>query len=144
MPKGGYVVSSADQVAVVKSVYDNFGAGNVDAILEVLHDDVDWAGDADPPVSPWDGVRIGKDAVRQFFADLDSVAGGKDARFTPLAFGTSDNDEVFAFIRYEFKASTTGREAKMNLHHYWRFRGGKVEFFRGSEDTAQLKDVLGV
>jgi hypothetical protein len=32
----------------------------------------------------------------------------------------------------------------MNLHHYWRFRGDKVEFFRGSEDTAQLKTVLGL
>jgi uncharacterized protein len=137
-------VSAEEHIAVVKSIYENFGAGNVDAILDVLHDDVDWAGDADPPISPWDGVRIGKDAVRRFFVDLDSVAGGKDARFMPLAFGTSDNDEVFAFIRYEFTASTTGREAKMNLHHYWRFRDGKVEFFRGSEDTAQLKDVLGV
>ena len=138
-------MSNQEQIDVVKSIYENFGAGNVDAILDVLHDDVDWAGEADPPVSPWDGVRIGKDAVRQFFADLDSVAGGgTTATFRPLAWGTSDNDEVFVFIRYEFTASTTGREAKMNLHHYWRFRGDKVEFFRGSEDTAQLKDVLGV
>jgi ketosteroid isomerase-like protein len=136
-------MSADDQVAIVKELYDNFGNGNVDAILEVLHDDIDWAGEADPPVSPWDGQRIGKDAVRQFFADLDSVAGGKDAKFTPLAFGTSDN-EVFSFIRYEFTASTTGNRVAMNLHHYWRFRDGKVEFFRGSEDTAQLKTALGV
>ena len=137
-------MSASDNVATVKELYDNFGAGNVDPILEVLHDDIDWAGEADPPVSPWDGLRKGKDEVRQFFADLDSVAGGKDSSFVPKAFGTSDDDEVFVFIRYEFTASTTGKKAAMNLHHYWRFRDGKVEFFRGSEDTAQLKTVLDV
>jgi hypothetical protein len=23
----------------------------------------------------------------------------------------------------------------MTMHHYWRLRDGKVEYFRGSEDT---------
>src|SRR5262245_56060877 len=136
-------MSPTDNVATVNELYDHFGNGNVDAILEALHDDIDWAGEADPPVSPWDGVRKGKDEVRQFFADLDSVAGGKDSLFKPMAWGTSEN-EVFVFIRYEFTASTTGKKAAMNLHHYWRFRDDKVEFFRGSEDTAQLKTVLDV
>jgi uncharacterized protein len=137
-------MTSEEQVALVKSVYEAFGRGDTEATIDVLHDDIDWAGEAEPPIAPWDGVRIGKDAVRQFFADLESVGGGTQSTFTPLAWGTSDKDEVFVFIRYEFTASTTGRTAKMNLHHYWRFRDGKVEFFRGSEDTAQIKDVLGV
>jgi ketosteroid isomerase-like protein len=137
-------MTQEEQVALVKSLYEAFGRGDVQTTLNALHDDIDWAGDADPPVSPWDGVRIGKEAVRQFFADLESVGGGTQSSFTPVAFGTSDNDEVFVFIRWEFTASTTGRSGQMNLHHYWRFRDGKVEFFRGSEDTAQLQDVLGV
>lgn len=31
----------------------------------------------------------------------------------------------------------------MNLHHYWRFRDGKVEYYRGSEDSAQAAAMLG-
>jgi ketosteroid isomerase-like protein len=137
-------MSREEQVALVKSLYEAFGRGDVQMTLDALHDDIDWAGEADPPVAPWDGVRIGKEAVRQFFADLEGVGGGTQSSFTPLAWGTSENDEVFVFIRYEFTASTTGRDAKMYLHHYWRFRDDKVEFFRGSEDTAQIKDVLEV
>jgi ketosteroid isomerase-like protein len=136
-------MSSEDQVALVKSLYEAFGRGDVQVTLDALHDDIDWAGDADPPVAPWDGVRIGKEAVAQFFADLESVGAGTASEFTPVAFGTGEN-EVFVFVHYRFVASTTGREAKMNLHHYWRFRDGKVEFFRGSEDTAQIKAVLGL
>jgi ketosteroid isomerase-like protein len=30
----------------------------------------------------------------------------------------------------------------MNLHHYWRFRDGKVEYYRGSEDTALTAAIL--
>ncbi len=30
----------------------------------------------------------------------------------------------------------------MNLHHYFRFRGDKIEFYRGTEDTAQTEAAL--
>jgi ketosteroid isomerase-like protein len=132
--------TSEEHVAIVKGIYEAAGRGDVDLILDAVHDDVDWAGEADPPVSPWDGQRVGKDEVARFFADLKSVGALEDAELTPLAFGTSET-EVFVFLRFRFVATTTGHEAAMNLHHYWRFRDGKVEFFRGSEDTAQLASV---
>lgn len=31
----------------------------------------------------------------------------------------------------------------MNLHHYWRFRDGKVAYYRGSEDTALVASAVG-
>ena len=30
----------------------------------------------------------------------------------------------------------------MTMHHYWRIRDGKIEYFRGSEDTEQTARVL--
>jgi len=30
----------------------------------------------------------------------------------------------------------------MTMHHYWRIRDGKIECFRGSEDTEQTARVL--
>ena len=30
----------------------------------------------------------------------------------------------------------------MTMHHYWRVRDGKIEYFRGSEDTEQTARVL--
>jgi hypothetical protein len=53
-----------------------------------------------------------------------------------VAIHSKDN-EVHTLIRFGIKARETGREAAMNLHHYWRFRDGKVEYYRGSEDSAQ-------
>jgi hypothetical protein len=30
----------------------------------------------------------------------------------------------------------------MTMHHYWRIRDGKIEYFRGREDTEQTARVL--
>ncbi len=29
-----------------------------------------------------------------------------------------------------------------HLHHYFRFRDGKVEYYRGSEDTAETAETF--
>jgi ketosteroid isomerase-like protein len=46
-----------------------------------------------------------------------------------------DGDTVLTVVRYHVKSRTTGREAKMLLHHYWKFRDGKIAYYRGGEDT---------
>ena len=30
----------------------------------------------------------------------------------------------------------------MDIHHWWRFRDGKICFYRGTEDTARTADLL--
>ena len=59
-----------------------------------------------------------------------------------MSFATNDDGDVFVFLRYAFTATTTGKDVAMNLHHYWRFRDGKVSFVRTSEDTAQVAAAL--
>jgi ketosteroid isomerase-like protein len=46
------------------------------------------------------------------------------------------------FLRYVFTVTATGKHAAMNMHHYWKFRDGKVRFVRSSEDTAQVAAAL--
>ena len=43
---------------------------------------------------------------------------------------------------WAFRSIATGREASMTMHYYWRLRDGKVEYFRGSEDTAVTAQVF--
>ena len=51
-----------------------------------------------------------------------------------MAGHESANGQV-PLLRFGSRNIATGKEAAMNLHHYWRFRDGKVEYYRGSEDT---------
>jgi ketosteroid isomerase-like protein len=133
-------VSAEQNIATVKDIYEAFGRGDVEAILEQCTDDVDWGVDSAVEIAPWHGVKRGKAEVPRFFAGIAQA--GPVTEFTPLGFAGND-DEVMVFLRYAFTANETGTHVSMHLHHYWRFRDGKVAYFRGSEDTALIASALG-
>jgi uncharacterized protein len=131
-------MGAEDHVKAVQLIYEAFGRADVQAILDHLTDDVDWAVEPDGP-APWNGLRRGKPEVAAFFQSLGETVEVTD--FTPLAFATNDSD-VMVVIRYGARGRSTGKSATMDLHHWWRFRDGKVFYVRGTEDTAKTKELL--
>lgn len=133
-------MSAEQNVETIKAMYEAYGQGDVDAILELVTDDVDWSTDAAIESAPWYGPRHDKAGVRSFFEGIGQR--GPVTEFTPLSFASNDDGEVMVFIRYAFTVTATGKSGAMNLHHYWRFRDGKVCFVRCSEDTALVAAAL--
>jgi len=73
-------VGAEDNIKTIQSVYEAFGRGDVEGILAVLTDDVDWASDP----NPWIGVRplLGRSGhVR--FAGFAVRVGGEGQTDTP-------------------------------------------------------------
>jgi uncharacterized protein len=122
-----------EKIQTVQDIYAAFGRGDVPFILDRLTDDVDWAAVSDAKIAPWHGSWLGRDQVPNFFQGIaDSV---DVTEFTPLAFASNDTD-VMATIRFGATVRATGKTGTQEIHHWWRFRDGKVYFYRGSEDTA--------
>jgi ketosteroid isomerase-like protein len=134
---------SADaNIKIITEIYEAFGRGDIAAILDAVTDDVDWAAEAAEAASsaaPWYGVRHGRDAVAVFFSDFGSTMEVEE--FTPVSLAANDTD-VLTVVRFRARSRGTGRTAQMNLHHYFKFRDGKVAYNRGTEDTAQTENVL--
>jgi len=86
------------------------------------------------------GPRHGKDGVGSFFEAIGKT--GPVTEFTPLAYASNDDGDVMVFLRYAFTVTATGKQAAMNMHHYWKFRDGKACYVRSSEDTAQVAAAL--
>jgi ketosteroid isomerase-like protein len=128
-----------DNIKTVQLVYEAFGRGDVDAILAVVTDDVDWASEADSTVAPWHGVHKGKGEVPKFFAAIASNL--EVLEFTPLTFASNETD-VLTVVRFAMRVPATGKQGAMDLHHWFRFRDGKVERYRGTEDTALTAALL--
>jgi ketosteroid isomerase-like protein len=125
-------VSQEDNLKLVREIYDAVGRRDVPAILDRVTDDVDWSAEAASQAAPWYGPRTGRAGVASFFSDLaDSI---EITEFTPDSFATGE-DDVHLLVRWTFRSIATGRHASMTMHHYWRIRDGRVERFRGSEDT---------
>ena len=133
------MASADDNVRTVQAIYEAFGKADIDAILAHVTDDVDWATEAASADAAWYGPRKGKDGVASFFRDI--AAAVDVLEFAPVSFAANDS-EVMAFLTFRMAAKSTGREAAMHLQHYWRLRDGKVEYYRGSEDTAQTVAAL--
>ena len=125
-------MSHEQNITTVKEIYDAVSRGDVDAILDRVTDDVDWAAEAAGSAAPWYGQRSGKDGAGSFFGDLASSI--EITKFEPHSYAAGD-DNVHLLVDWTFRSIATGREASMTMHHYWRLRDGKVAYFRGSEDT---------
>jgi ketosteroid isomerase-like protein len=134
-----FAVSADANIKTITQVYEAFGRGDVAVILDAVTDDVDWAAEASSAAAPWYGVRHGKDAVAGFFAAFGSTMEVEE--FTPVSIAANDTD-VLTVIRFRARSRGTGRTAAMDLHHYFRFRDGKIAYYRGTEDTAQTEAVL--
>jgi ketosteroid isomerase-like protein len=134
------VMGANENITTIKTIYDAFGRGDVVTILDSLTDDVDWSNEAaDSDLAPWYGARRGKNEVTRFFEEIGGAI--EVSEFAPLTYAATET-EVLTFVSFAFKSRATGRKAAMNLHHYWRFRNGKVEFYRGTEDTALMAATL--
>ena len=126
-------------IKTVVAAYEAFGRGDVAAILDAVTDDVDWAAEAAGKTAPWHGQRAGKEGVAAFFSDLATSI--EISAFTPHSFAAGD-DDVHLLVDWTIRPVTTGRQASMTMHHYWRLRDGKVTYFRGSEDTELTAQVF--
>jgi ketosteroid isomerase-like protein len=128
------------KITTVQHIYEAFGRGDIGFILGQLTDDVDWASCPDSDVAPWHGIHQGKAEVPHFFKTLAENL--EITEFTPLSFAANDTD-VMVVTRWSATAPATGKTVTMDIHHWWRFRDGKIYLYRGTEDTAQTQDMLG-
>ena len=132
-------MGAEENVKTVQSMYEAFGRGDVAVILEALADDVDWGADTSSTGAPWYGIRHSKSEVTDFFRQFGETMEVQE--FTPFAWASNDT-EVHTVVRMRATARATGRTVEQNLHHYFRFRDGKVDYYRGTEDTAQTVAAL--
>lgn len=120
------------KIEAIQRLYDAFFRYDMDAILAELSDDLDWAAEAASTTAPWYGSYRSKADVPKFFEALGSSV--EFDEFTPLSFCSNDTDVMVA-VRWSYTVRATGKKATMNLHHWWGFADGKINFYRGSDDS---------
>jgi hypothetical protein len=128
-----------ENIKTIKEIYAAFGRGDVQAILDGVTEDVDWASETSSTAAPWYGVRHGREGVASFFEAFGSTM--EVDEFEPFAFAANDS-EVHTVVHFRATSRSTGKTVNQDLHHYFRFDNGKIAFYRGTEDTAQTEAAL--
>ena len=121
----------------LKDTYAAFAKGDVQAVLAGMDDGIEWF---EPESIPY-GNQVGPQAVAQnIFARVLQDFSGFSA--TPEEFVES-GDTIVSLGRYRGKGAKTGTPIDMPFVHVWRFRGGKLSYFRTYTDTKLWMEARG-
>jgi uncharacterized protein len=126
-------VSAEENARLVQGAYEAFGRGEIEALAELMTDDVEWVNPGDPDDNPNAGTFKGKEAVLGWFGGL---AATRDySTFEPRQF-IAQNDKVVCLVYAEATVRDTGRAFVSHEAQVWTFRDGKLARFQNYLDTA--------
>ena len=123
---------SATTEQVVQAAYERFGAGDIQGMLEHLHDDVviEFYG---PQVIPYAGTWRGHHEVARW---LQTIFASVDVKVFEPQEMISARDKVVTTGTLQLVATSTGREIVSDFVHVITVTDGKWSRFRDFMDTA--------
>jgi ketosteroid isomerase-like protein len=127
-------MSEQDNRALVQRGYDAFGRGDIEALLALLDEDVEWITPG-PSELPTAGRRRGRQQVAEFFQGVNSLF--EIQRFEPEVF-VSEGDRVVVLGSETTRVKATGKLLNMRWVHVFTLRNGKVAVLEEYQDTAAV------
>jgi hypothetical protein len=119
-------------IAVVRRFYDAVAQGRVDAVLDLLHPQVEWRA---PESLPWGGTFRGHDGFREFFAKVvDQPAAFRREVREYLDAGA----RIVVPLRLFVRSSGGDPECEVAEIHVWTVRGSKIVDLEAIFDTATV------
>ena len=125
-----------DNVELVKQGYQHFAEGNIEAVLELFHPELEWDECQGFPYISGNGIFIGpNEVVQNVFAKIPENIDGFNVDVREL-FGSGDRVVMVGHYKGTWKA--TGKEFKANATHVWTLKDGKATHFFQAVDTAEI------
>jgi ketosteroid isomerase-like protein len=130
-------MSTQTNIEIAKKAYADFKAGDIQSLLAVLSDNVEWTTPGEG--LPTQGVRHGKAEVAKFFETV--AATWSFNVFEPREYIAS-GDMLAVVGSYTATAQSTGKTVSSEWVMLWRFRDGQVAAFREYTDTQALVQAI--
>lgn len=124
---------------IISQAYDYFKQGDIESLLEMMTEDVEWETPKIDNVPFATGKIQGKDDVANFFA----VVGQHEelVEFQPLEF-IAEGAMITARINYVSKIKSNGKQYETMLFHLFTIRNGKIAGFYEMFDTLIVSNAF--
>ncbi len=125
-------------INMVKQVYANVAAKNLEGVFKSLTDDIRW----EPPFTPeihHTKPRTGKNGVKDWVIEMAGEV--SYSQVTPKAI-YADQDAVIVQGFFEGKANATGKPFQSEWVHIWKFRGDKICHYQAYWNTERVAAAL--
>ncbi|MCC7346462.1 MAG: nuclear transport factor 2 family protein [Variibacter sp.] len=126
---------SNGNIALVQSLYEAFGRGEIASIVKASAPTVDWCMVGTESDYPGFVPRTGPAGVQEFFRHVAEL--WDFSEFTPQEFFAS-GDTVVVLGQYAAKLKKNGRSVRSEWVHVFAIRNGRLVKFREFTDTAQV------
>ena len=130
-------MSAQENVDLVKQGYAAFNIGNIEGVLSLFAEDIEWTVPSTEGV-PFGGTYKGRGQVAEFFKTL--VAAEDILEFTQDNF-IAQNDKVAVTGRSKARVKSTGRTLETAYVHIFTVSGSKVQKFMEYFDTAAVANA---
>jgi uncharacterized protein len=128
---------SGDNVTTVRSIYEAFGRGDVDAVFDAMTENIEWD---ESPGMPYGGVHHGRDEiVNNVFGPILTDVEGFTAE--PDEIVALDEERVFAQGHHAGRGARGPVDAR--FVHIWTVQDGKVTRYQQLADTKRFCDAVG-
>jgi len=127
-------MNETQNAALIRSLYDAFGRGDVAYILANVTADSVWNTEG-PAVIPYTGVRRGPKEVAGFF---EALGGTLDNMKLTIDCELAQGDGVASFGRFAGTVKATGKSFDAPVAHYFKVRDGKVSEFVDVVETGSI------
>jgi uncharacterized protein len=127
-------MSERENTELVLQAYQHFKGGDIQSLLGLLSEDVEWKLFEIEGV-PFSGTRRGVERVGEFFAQVFDTE--EPLHFEPREL-VAQGDKVVALGDYAWRVKSTGREYESDFVHVFTVRDGKVARFQEFMDTAAV------
>jgi ketosteroid isomerase-like protein len=127
-------VDVQENTRLVQQAYEKFGAGEVEAFVNLLDSEIEWIVPAMESV-PFAGTWRGREGVRKFLRKLAETQ--EVVEFRPEQFVAQGNT-VIVLGRFVMRVKATNRESASDWAHVWTIAAGKIAQVREYVDTAAV------
>lgn len=131
---------SQENVALIRSIYDAFAAGDIPGVVGRMRPDMVWNEAENFPYADGNPYCGPEAILGGVFARLGSEWDGFAA--SPEEY-LDAGETVVVLGRYRGTCKATGLAMDAQLAHVWRVAGGKAARFQQYTDTLQAARVMG-
>lgn len=128
-------MNETNNTQIVKDAYEKFQNGNIEGLLNLMSDDIDWK---TPTVAgaSLTGQRNGRENVAKFFDELAESEDFSD--FQPTEY-IAQGDRVVVLGKSAGTVKPTSRNFETDWVHIFTVKDGKVTSFLEFFDTAAME-----
>lgn len=129
-----------NNVISIRTLYDNFANGNIDAVAAVMDENLVWNEAENFPYAdgnPYNGFNAVLEGV---FSRLMSE--WEYWKLSDLDFKEMTNNQVLVTGRYDAKYKKNGAVINLQMAHLWTLNEGKIISFQQFADTKGIVDAM--